>query len=119
MRFLEHLNELKKSAPWIRAACLYGDWVWQLPGAPRNDPSLIVACQLLETEAAYLRAWPILLGISMALGEIPETFFEVLTGDQDLGKLYYQLYPARSEFYREARRYLLRQTLSAEAHARG
>ena len=78
-----------------------------------------MACQLLETEAAYLQAWPILLGISMALGEVPQAFFEVLAGDPELAKLYHQLYQARTEFYREARRYLLRQTLSAEAHARG
>jgi hypothetical protein len=59
-----------------------------------------VACRLMETEIVYLRAWPVLLGISMALGEIPQQFFEAILENTDLAKLQYELYRARSEFYK-------------------
>jgi hypothetical protein len=53
----------------------------------------------MEPEIAYLRAWPVLLGISMALGEIPQQFFEAILENAELAKVQYELYRARSELY--------------------
>jgi len=57
----------------------------------------------MEAEIAYLRAWPVLLAMSMALGEIPQEFFEALLDDTDEAQVQYQLYRARRELYNDGR----------------
>jgi hypothetical protein len=39
-----------------------------------------------------------MMAVSMALGEIPQTAFEVLFDDPETGRVQYQLYKARAEF---------------------
>jgi len=101
VRFLELLESLKKKySTWVRLIALYGSAAIAIPGFPRT-PALLVAMLLCENETFYVRAWPIALGISMGLGDIPEDAFISITGDENRGRFEYQLYQARKEFYRD------------------
>jgi len=66
-----------------------------LPGAPRLDAQFRLALELDQTRAMWRQAWPIALGIHMALEEIPLAAFHAIYDDPEEAEAQHALHEAR------------------------